>query len=119
MNLSQVQAFCSVADLGSVSEAARQLECNRTKLSMSIKALEKELDVELFVRSGNHVELSEAGKAIYKDCEGMLVTAARIKQTCLHVSGEFNAEIWIARDDSLPDEMWQDLSPQVVMLKVL
>ena len=56
MNLSQVQAFCSVADLGSVSEAARQLECNRTKLSMSIKALEKELDVELFVRSGNHVE---------------------------------------------------------------
>ena len=40
----------------------------------------------------------------------MLVTAARIKQTCLHVSGEFNAEIWIARDDSLPDEMWQDLS---------
>lgn len=110
MNLSQVQAFCSVADLGSVSEAARQLECNRTKLSMSIKALEKELDVELFVRSGNHVELSEAGKAIYKDCEGMLVTAARIKQTCLHVSGEFNAEIWIARDDSLPDEMWQDLS---------
>ena len=64
MNLSQVQAFCSVADLGSVSEAARQLECNRTKLSMSIKALEKELDVELFVRSGNHVELSEAGKAI-------------------------------------------------------
>jgi len=54
--------------------------------------------------------LSEAGKAIYKDCEGMLVTAARIKQTCLHVSGEFNAEIWIARDDSLPDEMWQDLS---------
>ncbi|MEZ9649493.1 LysR family transcriptional regulator [Vibrio lentus] len=110
MNLSQVQAFCSVADLGSVSEAARQLECNRTKLSMSIKALEKELDVELFVRSGNHVELSEAGKAIYKDCEGMLVTAARIKQTCLHVSGEFNAEIWIARDDSLPDGMWQDLS---------
>ncbi|MBW3695682.1 LysR family transcriptional regulator [Vibrio sp. T187] len=110
MNLSQIQAFCSVADLGSVSEAARQLECNRTKLSMAIKAFEKELDVELFVRSGNHLTLSEAGKAVYKDCESMLVTAARIKQTCAQVSGEFNAEIWIARDDSLPDDMWQDLS---------
>ncbi|MGF1754291.1 LysR family transcriptional regulator [Vibrio makurazakiensis] len=110
MNLSQIQAFCSVADLGSVSEAARQLECNRTKLSMAIKAFEKELDVELFVRSGNHLSLSEAGKAVYKDCESMLVTAARIKQTCAQVSGEFNAEIWIARDDSLPDNMWQDLS---------
>lgn len=110
MNLSQIEAFCSVADTGSVSEAARQLECNRTKLSMAIKALEKDLAVELFVRSGNNLMLSEAGKAIYKDSQNLLVTAARIRQTCAQVSGEFNAEIWIARDDSLPDELWQDLS---------
>ncbi|WP_038177333.1 MULTISPECIES: LysR family transcriptional regulator [Vibrio] len=110
MNLSQIEAFCTVADTGSVSEAARQLECNRTKLSMAIKALEKDLAVELFVRSGNNLMLSEAGKAIYKDSQNLLVTAARIRQTCAQVSGEFNAEIWIARDDSLPDELWQDLS---------
>ncbi|EGA69393.1 transcriptional regulator [Vibrio sinaloensis DSM 21326] len=110
MNLSQIEAFCSVADTGSVSEAARQLECNRTKLSMAIKALEKELDIELFVRSGNHLTLSEAGKAIYKDSQNLLVTAARIRQTCAQVSGDFNAEVWIARDDSLPDEMWHELS---------
>ncbi|MEZ9229560.1 LysR family transcriptional regulator [Vibrio amylolyticus] len=110
MNLSQIEAFCRVADTGSVSEAARQLECNRTKLSMSIKALEKELSTELFIRSGNNLELSEAGKAIYKDCENLIVTASRIKQTCLHASGEFNAEVWIARDDSLPDALWQELA---------
>ena len=110
MNLSQIEAFCTIADTGSVSEAARQLECNRTKLSMSIKALEKDLNIELFVRTGNHVSLSEAGKAIYKDCQNLLVTVSRIRQTCAQVSGEFNAEVWIARDDSLPDDMWQDLS---------
>ncbi|SDH15490.1 DNA-binding transcriptional regulator, LysR family [Vibrio xiamenensis] len=110
MNVSQIESFCLIADLGSVSEAARQLDCNRTKLSMAIKALEKELEIELFVRSGNHVALSEAGKAIYKDCQNMLATASRIKQTCLQVSGEFNAELWIARDDSLPDELWQELA---------
>jgi DNA-binding transcriptional LysR family regulator len=110
MNLSHIEAFCSVAELGSVSEAARQLGCNRTRLSMAIKALEKELGIELFQRSGNHLSLSEAGKAIFKDCESMLVTAARIRQTCSQVSGEFNAEIWLARDDSLPDELWQDLA---------
>ncbi|WP_413111755.1 LysR family transcriptional regulator [Thaumasiovibrio sp. DFM-14] len=113
MNLSQVAAFCRIADTGSISEAARQLECNRTSLSMAIKALEKELDVALFVRSGNKVMLSEAGKAIFKDCENLLVTESRIKQTCLQVSGEFNAEVWIARDDSLPDDLWQDLSHQL------
>ncbi|WP_367989667.1 LysR family transcriptional regulator [Vibrio sp. NTOU-M3] len=110
MNLSQIEAFCHVADTGSVSEAARQLECNRTKLSMAIKALEKELGIELFVRSGNHLVLSEAGKAIYKDCESLSVTSSRIRQTCAQASGEFNAELWIARDDSLPDDMWLDLA---------
>lgn len=113
MNLSQIEAFCTIAELGSVSEAARHLDCNRTKLSMSIKALEKELDIELFLRSGNQLTLSEAGKAIFKDCESLLVTSQRIKQTCAEVSGVFNAEIWIARDDSLPDEIWQEFSLQL------
>lgn len=110
MNLSQIEAFCAVVDSGSVSEAARILECNRTKLSMAIKALEKELDTSLFVRSKNNVTLSETGKAIYKDCENLLVTAARIKQTCVQVSGEYETEVWIAHDDSLPDKLWQDLT---------
>ncbi|MFC1233415.1 LysR family transcriptional regulator [Vibrio sp. F74] len=110
MNISHIEAFCRVADLGSVSEAARQLECNRTSLSMAIKALEKELNISLFVRTGNKLSLSEAGKAIYKDCENLLSTFSRIKQTCCQASGDFNAEIWIARDDGLPDEFWQELA---------
>ncbi|ASG08967.1 LysR family transcriptional regulator [Vibrio anguillarum] len=113
MNLSQIEAFFSVADTGSVSEAARLLECNRTKLSMAIKALEKELDTALFVRTGNNLTLSEAGKAIYKDCESVLVTIARIKHTCTQISRGFNAEMWIARDDSLPDALWQDFAHQL------
>lgn len=108
MNLSQIEAFCTIANTGSVSEAARQLDCNRTKLSMAIKALEKELNVALFVRAGNYLTLSEAGKAVYKDCESLLITASRIRQTCAQACSEFAAEMWIARDDSLPDHFWQD-----------
>ncbi|AUI88339.1 LysR family transcriptional regulator [Vibrio azureus] len=110
MNLTQVEAFCTTSECGSVSEAARQLGCNRTKLSMSLKALEKDLGVELFNRTGNQLTLSEAGKAILKDCEHLLVIKQRIKKTCAQVSEGFNAEVWIARDDSLPDELWQELS---------
>ncbi|ENU5813357.1 LysR family transcriptional regulator [Vibrio fluvialis] len=110
MNLSQIEAFCTIANTGSISEAARQLECNRTKLSMAIKAFETELGVELFARTGNNLTLSEAGKAIYKDCESILITATRIRRTCSQVSDEFAAEMWIARDDSLPDTLWQDLA---------
>jgi DNA-binding transcriptional LysR family regulator len=113
MNLSQIEAFCAIADTGSVSEAARQIGCNRTKLSMAIKALEKELDSELFCRTGNNVTLSETGKAIYKECENVLVTVARIKNTCRQLSSGSNAEVWIARDDSLPDALWQDFAHQL------
>ncbi|WP_207234064.1 LysR family transcriptional regulator [Shewanella maritima] len=110
MNLSQIEAFCAVVDTGSVSAAARKLECNRTKLSMAIKALEKDLGTALFVRAGNNVVVSEAGKAIYKDCEYLLITSGRIRQICSQVNGEFASEIWIAHDDSLPDELWQELT---------
>ncbi|MDB1125538.1 LysR family transcriptional regulator [Vibrio algarum] len=110
MNISHIEAFCRVAELGSVSEAARQLECNRTSLSMAIKALEKELEIDLFNRTGNQLTLSEAGKAIYKDCENLIATYSRVKQTCRQVSSDFNAEVWIARDDSLPDNFWQNLA---------
>ncbi|MDF4861795.1 LysR family transcriptional regulator, partial [Vibrio parahaemolyticus] len=95
MNLTQVEAFCTIAECGSVSEAARQLDCNRTKLSMSIKALEKDLDVELFNRTGNQLTLSEAGKAIYKDCEHLLIIAQRVRKTCAQISEGFNAEVWV------------------------
>ncbi len=113
MNLSQIEAFCAIAEHGSVSEAARQLDCNRTKLSMAVKALEQDLATELFIRTGNHLTLSEAGKAIFKDCENMLLTAKRIRHTCANASGEFNAEVWIARDDSLPDELWHQFAHQL------
>ncbi|WP_394240645.1 LysR family transcriptional regulator [Vibrio astriarenae] len=108
MNFSQIEAFYTVASTGSVSEAARQLECNRTKLSMALKALETDLDTPLFDRTGNHLALSEAGKAILKDCENLLATSARIRQTCAQINGEFSAELWIARDDAIPDSIWQD-----------
>lgn len=110
MNFSQVEAFCAVADSGSVSEAARVLGCNRTKLSMAIKALEKDLVTDLFVRTGNNLELSEAGKAIYKDCENVLVTIERIRRTCTQVTGDYKTEVWIAHDDALPDDLWQNFT---------
>ncbi|WP_198590836.1 LysR family transcriptional regulator [Shewanella sp. 10N.286.52.C2] len=113
LTLSQIEAFCLVAELGSVSEAARQTEQNRTKMTMAIKAMEKDLGTALFDRTGNQVTLSEAGKAIYKDCQSMLTAAQRIRQTCRQVKGEFAAEVWIARDDSLPDDIWLELTHQL------
>ena len=113
MNLKQLEIFCAVADTGSVTAAAKQLNSNRTQLSMAIKALESNLQAKLFVRSGNSLVLSEVGKSIYKDCESVVSTCERIKQTCEQTSETFRSEIWLARDDSFPDEVWQDFIHQL------
>lgn len=113
MNLNQIDAFCAVAETGSVSEAARQLDVNRSRLSMAIKALEQSLNAELFYRTGNRLTLSEIGKAVYKDFESISVTAARIRRTCEQANAGFNAEVWIARDDAIPDQLWQDWAHQL------
>jgi DNA-binding transcriptional LysR family regulator len=113
LTITQIEALSLVAEFGSVSEAARQSGYTRTKLSMALKALESELDTQLLERTGNYIELSEAGKAIQRDCQSILSATQRIRQTCKQVKGEFKAEIWIARDDSLPDDFWQDLAHQL------
>lgn len=110
MNMLQIEAFYLTAQHNSITKAAAQLKVNRTKLSMAIKALEKELKAELFIRAGNHLHLSEVGKTIYKDCEDIILTLERIKKTCQQTSNLFNAELWIARDDSIPDEKWQEFA---------
>ncbi|GLS82897.1 LysR family transcriptional regulator [Paraferrimonas haliotis] len=113
LTFSQIDAFCLVAEHQSVSKAARHSGINRTTLTMAIKAMEAELGVALFERSGNKLSLAEAGKAILRDCSNLSDTAQRIRLTCKQVRGEFAAEVWIARDDSLPDQLWQELTHQL------
>lgn len=109
MNLSHIHVFSEVADSGSISEASRRLECNRSRLSMAIKALEKDLGADLFERTGNNISLTEIGKAVYRESENILASERRIRQICSQSTENFNAEVWIARDDSLPNDLWQEL----------
>ncbi len=65
MELRQVRYFVKVAELGSFSEAARQLSASQSNLSQQVKALEEELGVSLLVRDSHHVQLSDEGEAFY------------------------------------------------------
>ncbi len=66
MELKQMKYFKEVVDAGSISEAARILHMSQPPLSMSMKKLEEELDVKLFVRGSRRIQLTEAGALYYK-----------------------------------------------------
>jgi DNA-binding transcriptional LysR family regulator len=63
MLLSQVEAFLTVAERRSVSAAAQVLYVTQPALTTRIKNLERELGVELFVRTPRGMRLSAEGRA--------------------------------------------------------
>lgn len=63
MNIDAQYYFTVVARTENFSKAARSLFISQTALSKTIAALEKELGVQLFERSGSNIKLSAAGRA--------------------------------------------------------
>ena len=62
MDLKQIYYFLSVADNGSFSRASEKLYIAQTALSRQIRMLEESLDIELFIRHGRGVVLTQAGE---------------------------------------------------------
>ncbi|MDO5634738.1 MAG: LysR family transcriptional regulator [Micrococcus sp.] len=58
-----LRTFVTVAELGTVSEAAHTLNTVQSALSRQLQRLQRDLGLELFVRSGSHLVLSPAGTA--------------------------------------------------------
>jgi len=64
MRIEQFSIFLEVAKCQNISTAAEKLYMQPTTISHSIKALEKDLNMELFIRKANSISLSPKGEAI-------------------------------------------------------
>lgn len=60
--LYQLEQLLIVADCGTLSGAAEQLHLSQSALSRSMQRLENEIQVPLFIRHKNKIELNENGK---------------------------------------------------------
>jgi DNA-binding transcriptional LysR family regulator len=63
-----IEAFVVVAELGSVSAAARRLGLTQTGITQRIKALEKEVRITLFIRSRSGMRLTPEGQSCLRYC---------------------------------------------------
>ncbi len=64
IDMTRLKAFIFSAENLSFSEASKHLHLTQPTISHHIKTLETELGVTLFVRSGNKLHLTEAGKML-------------------------------------------------------
>ncbi|WP_323753327.1 LysR family transcriptional regulator [Marinobacter sp.] len=109
MKASQIKTFLSVVDHGSIAAAARHLNRSRTTVSTVLAALEDELGVELFERSGNQLHLTAIGQSIVTDCRRFDQVAGQIRSRCQHHLSGAESVLRIARDDAIPEVIWRDL----------
>ena len=95
MELRHLRYFIAVAEEGHMTRAAERLGIQQPPLSMQIRALEQELDVQLFRRKPRGVELTEAGLALRNEAASIFAGIDRAVDTVVRVSRGEQGEIRI------------------------
>jgi LysR family transcriptional regulator, low CO2-responsive transcriptional regulator len=88
VTFTQLRCFSTVARLGSVKAAARELGVSEPAVSESVAALRRDLDDPLLVRSGGALELTAGGRRLAAIAAEMLALAERAR-----------SEVRVARGD--------------------
>lgn len=101
MELKQLKYFLCVAELGSFSKAAVQLNVAQPILSRQIRSLEQDLNAELFYRNGRGTVLSEAGKLLETYAKQVVQTVGKASLEIMAMKGAPTGRITIAMPPSI------------------
>ena len=88
MDINQLKYFKTVADSGKITTAAQNLFVTPPAISSSIAALEQELGVKLFERSGNRLVLNRQGKIFLQYANHILESVADARGDLMESLGE-------------------------------
>lgn len=80
--------FCTIAEQGQVSRAAKVLHMAQPPLSQRLKELEGELGTELFSRKRRTLELTDAGKLFYRRARDILRAVDASKEEVIRASSQ-------------------------------
>lgn len=95
LDIHRIAIFLSAAEERSFSGAAKRLKMSQPAVSLQIQALEQQLGVELFQRTGRAVILTEAGRALVPLARQMLGLSKHIEETMCALRGKLIGQLLI------------------------
>lgn len=99
--LKPLRAFCQTVRLGSVSRAAEALFVSQPAITLQLQALERELGVTLFERSGRRLSPSREGQLLYELAQPLVAGIDGLEAVFREkVSGLDSGELNIAANSS-------------------
>lgn len=96
LDLTRLLAFIYSAENLSFSEAAKQLHLTQPTISHHIKSLEQTLGVELFIRTGRTLKLTEAGRALLPYAHKLIHQAGEVQDMMVSLQQNIVGHLRIA-----------------------
>ena len=87
MNLQQLKYVTTIANIGSISEAAKRLFVSQPSLTKAIKELEKEMGITIFDRTNKGITVSKEGERFLGYARQVLEQAALLEEQYKSQSG--------------------------------
>lgn len=81
MEFKQLEAFASVVEWNSFSEAAKRMYLTQPTISSHIRSLEEELNTTLLIRTTKHLEVTAEGEYLYKEAKKILKLRQQVYST--------------------------------------
>lgn len=102
MELRHLRYFVAVAEEGHITRAAERLGIQQPPLSHQIRALERELGVQLFRRLPRGVALTEAGRSFFDDARAALARVGQGVETAKRVARGEQGDLRLAVPPTAP-----------------
>lgn len=78
MGFKQYKAFFTCVETGSVSDAAKRLDCSQSAISHLLADLEEETGFSVLIRNKSGIRLTEKGKLLYDDVKCLMESETKV-----------------------------------------
>ncbi len=95
LDITSLRVFLAAAEEGSFTRAAERLHLSQSAVSQHIQNLERAYGVQLFLREGRSVKLSESGQIILPLVREILGTTKLLEEALLHANDSIGGDLTI------------------------